>query len=234
MHPTISALAGFVWPTFCASCGCRLLPQSIPVCPACIRRVEIVDVELLKSRLALRGLSASLWKQVFSLWMFDKSGPVRHLHHAWKYGGCVQLGMGLGRLLGRELHARLPIDSTSPEEELLIPIPLARVRQLERGYNQSAVLARGVAAVTRHRLPRRVLERTRATRSQVGLTLERRRRNVLGAFALARPEMVAGRHVWLVDDLITTGATLWAATLPLHRAGAASVSILTLSAARIA
>jgi ComF family protein len=107
--------------------------------------------------------------------------------------------------------------------DVLVPVPLDPARGRERGYNQAALLAAPVAkALGLPALPD-VLQRTRPTRPQVGLNAGERRANVRGAFACGNPSAVAGRRVLLVDDVMTTGATLEACADALTAAGAAQV-----------
>jgi ComF family protein len=117
------------------------------------------------------------------------------------------------------------------ESDVVVPVPLHARRYLARRYNQSAELARTIAASSRIAFAPGALERVKATRQQVGLTATERRVNVRGAFRVpAEGEIaVAERNVLLVDDVFTTGATISAATKALLRAGAAHVDVLTFS-----
>ena len=112
-----------------------------------------------------------------------------------------------------------------------MPVPLARARLLMRRFNQAAILAREVARVSGLRYEPMVLERTRATTSQIGLSRGERQRNVAGAFAVPkrRAEAVQGRRVLLIDDVVTTGSTVAACARALSRAGAAQVDVLALA-----
>ena len=126
-----------------------------------------------------------------------------------------------------------------PEGMLVIPVPLHRRKNRERGFNQARVLARHALKVLRKSHPAwqltlapGTLMRQRATESQAGLTPRQRRINVRGAFTVSHPDAVRGRHVLLVDDILTTGATARAAAQSLIKAGAASVYVATLARAR--
>jgi ComF family protein len=133
------------------------------------------------------------------------------------------------RLFGRWLAAAG--DDLIPDAELIVPVPMARLRLLWRRFNQSAELAAELGRITG--LPSRplALVRTRRTRPQPGLSREQRRENVRGAFAVprARAADVAGRAVLLLDDVVTTGATADACARALKAAGALRVDVLALA-----
>ncbi len=117
------------------------------------------------------------------------------------------------------------------ECEVIVPVPLHRRRFLQRRFNQSAELARALAATSAKPFAPQALVRFRATERQVGLGVKERRRNVDGAFRAPEAEEIhlRGRRVLLVDDVYTTGATVRAATRALMRGGAKSVDVLTFS-----
>lgn len=145
--------------------------------------------------------------------------------HALKYGGWHETAIPMARRM-----ARLDFpDDVIRERAALVPLPLARTRERERGYNQAERLARALA--TQWRLPvwHDVVRRTRDTRSQVRLTPSERAGNVSQAFAtteVARTRL-RGAHVVLVDDVITTGASLNAAARALAEGGARIISYIT-------
>ncbi len=152
------------------------------------------------------------------------TGTVREALHAFKFLGQASLAAPLLDLIlevcaGTE---RLPGD-------LVVPVPLHPARERERGYNQSALLARRLARRLRLPCRMRALERRRATRAQTELTGRERRRNVLGAFSVAEPRVVRDRHVVLVDDVLTTGATVAECARVLIRAGARTVGVVTVA-----
>jgi ComF family protein len=124
------------------------------------------------------------------------------------------------------------------EPLLIVPVPLFCTRERERGFNQSRILAEGM----RHQLEDfsgakgvkvhpRLLVRTRATLPQAGLKIQARRENVRGAFAVAKPDLVQGRQILLVDDVMTTGATLSSCAAVLKKGGAARVYALAVGRA---
>jgi ComF family protein len=151
-------------------------------------------------------------------------GSAERVVHALKYGGWPAVAPAMAR---RMAQLRFPED-VERERAALVPVPLAAARRRERGYNQSAELARALAA--RWRLPVRddLLERTRTTKSQTRLTPGERSRNVSGAFrARADRASLRGLHLVLVDDVATTCATLNACAAALHAGGARILSYVT-------
>jgi ComF family protein len=153
---------------------------------------------------------------VVCLYRFQEHSPVRTLIHALKYDGQSSVGIELGELLGRSL-------CSPPPSSCLVPVPLHAVRERERGYNQSAVICRGAGRVT-GLSTLSTLQRTRRTRSQTKLNREERQVNVHDAFGLRTGDAtVKGRTVFLVDDVLTTGATISEAARILKQGGATAV-----------
>lgn len=155
--------------------------------------------------------------------------------HALKYDRLHAAARGLGGMLARAI-AKLA--NEAPGEMLVVPVPLHRSKYAERGFNQARSLAAAAleSLHTTHpewrlTLAASTLMRIRATESQFGLTPRQRRMNVNGAFEVSDPAAVTLRHVLLIDDILTTGATVRAAALALIKAGAASVCVATLARA---
>lgn len=152
----------------------------------------------------------------------DYLPPWDRLIVAFKYHGALDLAPALAQRLGDALDAgRGGVAGT--RVDLVLPMPLSTTRLAERGYNQAWELARRVARGQRRPASPRVLQRWLETAPQAGLDRAARQRNLQGAFVVALPQAVAGRHVALVDDVLTTGASVGAAALALRAAGAASV-----------
>jgi ComF family protein len=156
-------------------------------------------------------------------WAVEGSG--RAIVHALKYSGWHAVADGMAERMAR---LSWPTDVVE-ERRALVPVPLAPARERERGYNQSERLAHGLAA--RWKLPvwTGALERSRATRTQTRLTPEDRLRNVRGAFRVppTARNVLAGTHVVLVDDVVTTASTLNECAAALFAGGARIVSYVT-------
>jgi len=146
-------------------------------------------------------------------------GTLRELIHLFKYSGMRGLAEPLGKLMANAL----PRDH---QFDMVMAVPLHWVKWWQRGFNQSALLAKFVAR--RRGIPLvKALRRSSATRAQAGLSNAQRRENVVGAFRARR--RVAGQRVLLIDDVMTTGATAASCARALKKAGARSVSLLTLA-----
>lgn len=167
---------------------------------------------------------------------FHYRGRMRQAIHALKYDRISPAAKNLGRMLAGSIAT---LYGEAPKELLVIPVPLHRRRHAERGFNQTRLLARAALRSLKRTHPDwklafapRALVRSRYTESQFSLTPRQRRQNVRGAFRVPSAEAVKGRHILLVDDILTTGATARAAALALQRAGAETVWVATLSRAR--
>jgi ComF family protein len=203
----------------CASCFALLRPITAPYCPVLGIPFEVpigpdaVSAEAIADPPPFRrARSAVLYNQV-----------ARALVSRLKYGDRPELAAFCARLMagtGRDLWTEAPV---------LVPVPLHRSRQFERRYNQSTELARALSRLTGLAVAPRLLARTRRTRQQVGLSADARQRNVAGAFSVDGDAVLrlGGRAVVLVDDVITTGATIKAATRELKRAGVDKIDVIS-------
>jgi ComF family protein len=156
--------------------------------------------------------------------------------HAFKYDRMHPAGRRLGEMLAQAI-AQLAADA--PAQLLVVPVPLHRTKQSQRGFNQARLLAKRALQSLRQTHPDwkltlapSTLMRLRSTESQAGLTVRQRRLNVRGAFTVSNPGVVAEKNILLIDDIFTTGATARAAGSALLRAGASSVRVATLARAR--
>lgn len=156
-------------------------------------------------------------------------GPGLEIVHALKYGGWPCAASGMAERMAR---LRWPADVRA-EEPLLVPVPLSRQRERERGYNQSACLAGELAARWGTECRTDLLVRMRRTETQTRLTPEDRLRNVSGAFSAPESARIVlrGAHVVLVDDVVTTAATLNACAAALYASGARIISYVTFARA---
>jgi len=157
--------------------------------------------------------------------------------HALKYDRLHGAARRLGAMLAQAIGT---LGLEAPSEMLVVPVPLHRSKHSERGFNQAHSLAESALAVLakthpegRLTLASKTLMRLRATDSQAGLTPRQRRLNLRKAFTVSDPKAIRGKHLLVIDDIFTTGATARAAAKTLLDAGAASVWVATLARARM-
>lgn len=201
--------------SLCAACRGRLPRLAPPLCGLC--SLPLGEEES-RSALCRRCLAAPpAFDRLLALWRYE--GGIADVIQGLKFHRLDYLG----RHLALHLAAGLGPELVAACGEVVVPVPLGWRRQLLRGYNQAACIARPLAAELG--LPfASALSRRRATSAQSRLAREERWQNLVGAFRVRRPGLVDDRAVILVDDVATTGATLHAAASALKEAGAASVT----------
>lgn len=217
-------LLDVIYPPRCLGCGARVESPQLPLCPRCLQSMERAPAMGVAARLDRLPVGRGVFDGAMALWVFDKAGTLQSVQHALKYENRPRYGVPLGRLIGRayaELH---------PDPDGVVPIPLHHTRRLERGYNQSAMLAEGVADALECPYESDLLRRPHPTRSQANLSRKQRWQNVREAFT-ADPACVGGRWL-LVDDVLTTGSTAVAAAQTMADAGAEALFLATLGLAR--
>jgi ComF family protein len=157
-------------------------------------------------------------------------GGLRELIHLLKYDQVRPAADALGGMLAQAI-AELET-KWSDVSVAVVPVPLHSRKKRQRGFNQSELIVRSALKIvrsTRFELQGGVLQRRRETQSQTGLTRHQRRENIRGAFLVVNPEKIAGREVFLVDDVYTTGTTAWECARVLRRAGASKVYVATVA-----
>lgn len=227
LHRLFWAGVDWLFPPCCGGCDrsgsrwCEVCDQSVhllqpPYCRICSEPTNGAEL-CRRCRKQLPGFASLRSWAIFE-------GPVKNALHKLKYRRDLSLGLVFGQRLAR-LYRRL-----GWAVDLVVPVPLGKEREAERGYNQAALMARPLALECGLNYSPIALRRVRETQSQVGLTWEERQDNVRGAF-LARRALVQGKRVMLVDDVATTGSTLDACAQALREAEAQQVFALTLARA---
>jgi ComF family protein len=222
--------ADVVFPPVCHSCNAALPRGASIACPACLSAIVTVDEWDDAYRETLARLREERTVSDFvAAWYFEREGPMRALMHRLKYGGMTSIGEEFGRVLGERIR-----DAGLGESDLLVPLPLHPSRKRERGFNQCEHIARGVSAVTGRPVRTDLVRRARFTPSQTPLSHVERRENVRNVFALRAhaPRALAGKTVLLVDDVVTTGATMRSCAGALHGAGVRAVVACAVAIAR--
>lgn len=156
--------------------------------------------------------------------VYSKKGVLQPLIHQFKYNNKKEIGVLLGKLFGKDLAGSefiLPID-------LIVPVPLHPKKQKERGFNQSEMIARGLSEATSIPVSSGNLTRTVFNPTQTRRAKTQRWENVKGIFDLPHPSLYAGKHILLVDDIVTTGSTLEACAHALLKSPGIKISVATL------
>ena len=224
----VDALLNLFYPNLCYACSRNLPSGSDPICLTCQYKLPRTDhhhhtednafTQRLWGRVELQAAAAFLH--------FVKDGRVQQLLHQLKYSGQSRVGVYLGKIYGqtlRESGAFSTIDG-------IVPVPLHPKKEKVRGYNQAAKFAQGLSEALQ-RPCRYPLRRAVFTPTQPRMTRAERLRNVGRAFALPDPKMIEGQHLLLVDDVITTGATLEACANTLLKAPGVRLSMAAIAIA---
>ncbi|CAM3645558.1 DNA utilization protein GntX [compost metagenome] len=208
--------------------------QPYPLCVACESELPWLDdrCQVCALPLPMHGLVCGqcsrrppAFYRVEAPWHYGF--PVDALVTRFKHNSQWPLGRLLAQLLGRWLIHRF--DEGLPRPALLLPVPLSRRRLRQRGYNQAGMLGNWLAQQLGISCSEQVLTRTLDTPAQQGLKAKARKRNLRQAFAVHDSSLIAGRHVALVDDVLTTGATAQALASLLLKAGARRVDVYCLA-----
>jgi ComF family protein len=217
------------FPHYCLGCAGTLVKGEDTLCTECLTvlpkthyhtRLENPVLNRLVGRLPIRHGLAFL--------KFQKGGIVQHLLHELKYNNHPEIGERLGRAYGRELTQ----SSYNREFDLIVPVPLHRTRLRHRGYNQSAHFAKGLSESLEIAWDESISVRTQSTATQTRKTKAERWENVKDVFSISESTPVVQKRILLVDDVITTGATLEACGQHLLACGCSSVSIACIAEAQ--
>jgi ComF family protein len=158
---------------------------------------------------------------------FVTDGLLQHLLHGLKYKGKREIGTYLGSRFAADLSRSNWADGI----DIIIPVPLHRTKQAQRGYNQSMVIAEAMAKEQGIVAVDNILRRIRDTETQTNKTRAERTENMTGAFKIDDPMSLRGKHILLIDDVLTTGATLEACAHALHMVADVKISIATIGIA---
>ncbi|GAB2800244.1 ComF family protein [Rhabdobacter roseus] len=216
-----------IFPRCCEACDQALVGTEQVICTACRIELPRLDTDSsLKNLLKNRLVSHHEVKEVRSYLVFTKKGKVQNLLHALKYNNRPEVGTVLGELFGHEMLAQQEV----PMADLIVSVPLHPRRLRQRGYNQSDQFAAGLSRALGIPWSGSVLVRTRYTQSQTGKTKVERQENVRRIFKVN--ESISGQKIILVDDVLTTGATLEACVDALVEGGCGCIYIMTIAAAQ--
>ncbi|MFD2532821.1 ComF family protein [Gracilimonas halophila] len=221
-------ISEILFPKVCTVCGLRLATNENFVCHNCLNDKFEEAYRPGKGSTSDAMLPEGVYLQ-HALWNFDKGGYLQELLHQLKYHRLTGVGVDIGRQLGKSL-LRNPhfMNRIKDRKVCLLPVPLYPKKRRMRGYNQAFYIAEGVAEVTGlYILKKDVIQRIKNTGTQTGFSLEKRRKNIDGAFQVIEPERVKDVLCVIIDDVFTTGATTFELSSELKKAGSGEIMIAT-------
>ena len=219
------ALLHLAYPQLCAVCGSDVLPRNALLCLSCLEALPQTHFHLHQHNPIEKVFTGRLpLLHATAQYYFTKESGLQHLLHQMKYRGAQELCVYMGRLMGQQLAAGNWINNV----DALVPLPLFAQREKQRGYNQSALLCQGMADVLGKPVYKDAIIRSTATESQTRKNRVARWQNMEGRFSVANEAKIKDKHMLLVDDVVTTGATLEACGRALLAVPGTQLSIATL------
>lgn len=226
----IHRLLDVVAPRFCVVCHQRLSVSEQVLCAACNLHLPRTDF----CQHPLDNILARLFwgiipvERAAALFYYEAGSQTANILYDLKYHDHPEIGNVMGRIIAREFSDAGFFEGI----DVIVPVPLSRSRQFWRGYNQSLELARGISSITGIPITHHAIRRMRFNKTQTQLGHAERQENVNGVFQLKDATLIEGRHVLLVDDVITTGATMTSCARELLKANNVKLSLLSLGYAK--
>lgn len=216
-----------LYPVQCELCGENLNNGEKSLCTNCLYALPRTNFHMDKDN----EVAQMFWGRVevvhaTAWYYFQKGGSVQKLLHRFKYNNRKQIGYHLGCLIGVALE-----NTGFGEADIIIPVPLHSEQFKRRGYNQSEILARGLSSGLKKPVDTITLCKTLLNSSQTYKRRYERWHNVKGIYNLKKSEAIENKHILLVDDVVTTGATLEACVRTLQKAKNVKVSVFALAKA---
>jgi ComF family protein len=225
----VQGLVGLIYPRYCAACGITLFRNEEVLCLNCyidlprtgFHSFDDNDVaRLFWGRIPVRHATSFIY--------FNKDSHYKNILHEIKYKHQQHVGFEMGRLFALELK-----DTPFARVDFIVPVPLHHKKMRQRGYNQSELIANGISEVLHIPVATDVVVRTSQTLTQTRKTRYERWENVKDKFQVQNPSKLMNKHVLLVDDVITTGATIEACATALLAVKDVSLSVASLACAKL-
>lgn len=214
------------FPDYCLGCSGSLVRGEHMICSACMLEMPQTNYHYTyENPLRLRMSGRIPIVHALGFFKFTKNGRIQHILHALKYKNEPEVGVMLGKVYGQKLKER------SLLFDLIVPVPLHPSRKRKRGYNQSAKFAQGLGEILAIPYSDEIIARGVKTSTQTRKSKLKRWENVSDVFVIRNPEPIRSKHVLLVDDVVTTGATLEACATVLTNNGCDRISIASIAVA---
>lgn len=217
------ALGELLFPRMCLVCGNSLVESEQCICTGCLADFPFSDDGFPLGKQVLDSFSEPLRPEEFhSLFYYNKYSDYRRLIYAMKYDSRKKVGVYLGKMLGMRMKGHTTVDC-------IAPVPLHPRRERKRGFNQAYQVALGISEILGVEILNDVIVRREDNASQTGKDADERRANVEDIFKLRNPQKIRGRHLLLVDDVVTTGATAGSCFYALNAVGNLRFSLACLA-----
>lgn len=219
-----------LFPETCAVCGKPLIKSEQLICLHCLYKLPRTDFHTdrdNKVELRLRGKIAV--EAASSFFYFNKGSEFRHLIHLLKYKDQKEIG----QILGRQAAFALKRDGIFADVDCIVPIPLHKKRERKRGYNQAEWIAKGLSEILEIPVETHGIHRIKTTKTQTRKSVWDRWLNVQEIFGITDIEAIRGKHILIVDDVLTTGATIESCATTLLEIEGVKISVFTLAVAVI-
>lgn len=224
----ITQLWRLFYPKTCAACGNSLMENEIVLCLNCITDLPKTNFHLHTEHKIEKLFFGRVYiSKVVSLFYFDKGNKIQHLMHEIKYKNNIEAAIFLGKLYGNILFD----SGIFRNYDMLIPVPLHPAKKRRRGYNQSEIFGQGLSESLKIKLHNELLIRTEDSESQTRKSRLARWENVKTIFKAVNPIQIEGKKIIIIDDVMTTGATLEACATELLKKGAKEISVITIACA---
>ena len=219
-----------LFPRICYGCGNHLLRNESLICTECYVVIPRTGYHTVKDNpVAQLFWGRCLIEKAAAFSFYNKGSRIRNLIHNLKYKGIKEIGFELGKIYGLSLKS----SGFTDDIDLIIPVPLHPSKKRIRGFNQSELISAGISEVTGIEVDATSLSRTTASETQTRRSRYERWTNVEGIFRISDPDVLRGKHVLLVDDVITTGSTIESCANELLRVEGLKVSAVALAFAVI-
>lgn len=220
----ISDLIDLIFPRTCVVCGELLSPQEKDICINCLSTLPKIE------KIHLDEIEKSFWGKVeieraTSFMYYHKNSPYNNLIHCLKYKNRPDTGDRLAFLAAKEIAESGFFDDI----DAIVPLPLSKRKMRQRGYNQCDYIAKGLSRATGIPVIKNAVKRLKSNETQTHKSRDERWQNVEGIFALSDATLLEGKHILLIDDILTTGATLASCAKSIKEGCQCKISIFTLA-----
>jgi ComF family protein len=224
-----SRLLDLISPRLCVVCGNRLAVTEETLCSKCYLHLPRTDFanDLYENVMAKLFWGQIKLEKATALFYYEPHAETAQILYELKYKNHPEIGVVMGRMMAKELMK----SGLFEDIDALVPVPLAKKRERERGYNQSLELAKGVSEVTGLPIANLVIRRTKFVGSQTKRGRWERNENVEHVFELV-DDNISDQHLLLIDDVVTTGATVIACAKEMQKASNVKISVLALGFAK--